>query len=93
MSTESNTALMGCTRGRHLSPTQVRPAGEAPDDRWPVCSRALRYKRGSLRGQPILDKTGEAICFCLCRDATGRHRRDHDDELGLGWCLWCREKL
>ena len=81
------------SRGRHLSPTQIRRAGPSPEDRWPVCVRAIRYASGKRKGQVVLTAKGEPSCFCECIDSTGRHRYDHEDLTGKGLCFWCGERL
>ena len=83
------------SRGRHLSPTQIRRAGPSPEDRWPVCARAIRRrpKKGQKVGSLILDHKGEAQCYCRCKDETGRHRWDHADLAHDGKCFFCGKKL
>ena len=83
------------TRGRHLCPTQIRPAGAAADDHWPVCRHAIRRrpKRGQKVGDLILNAAGEAQCYCRCKDVNGRHRWDHADLAHDGKCFFCEKKL
>ena len=91
MSTEPD--MMGVAKSRHLSPTQIRRCGPTPEDRWPVCRYAVKYRGGPLKGQPVLDKAGEAICFCLCKDGNQKHRQRHEDVAHDGTCFWCGEAL
>lgn len=88
--------LLGVVRSRHLNPTPIKPAGAAPDDRWPRCRYARvmskqKAERKRLSGCTLeeLQSGKVALCYCRCFDSQGRHRRDHEDVLGKGRCFWC----